>query len=106
MRPLRRRSRTCACSTTVCARPRLQCRADRIRYPSDANDRASIEFANPFRGTVLDQAWVGYEFVGGSSLLTAAGPATALDPSSCNPLGVPTGAFPDGVNGPMAAVVP
>ncbi|MEO8189852.1 MAG: hypothetical protein ABI682_05880 [Acidobacteriota bacterium] len=73
---------------------------------------ASLEFRNLTtapNGTVLDQAWVAYDFQGAAAFLTAAAPATQLDPSTCNPLGVPFGAgspFPTGVNGPVAPVIP
>ena len=70
---------------------------------------ASLEFRNLTSapvGTVLDQAWVSYDFIGAAALLAASAPATQLDPSTCNPLGVPIGAFPAGVNGPVAPVIP
>jgi len=73
---------------------------------------ASLEFRNLTtapNGTVLDQAWVAYDFQGSAAFLTAAAPATQLDPSTCNPLGVPFGAgfpFPLGVNGPVIPVIP
>lgn len=74
---------------------------------------ASLEFrnlnpANPPEGTVLDQAWMSYDFQGPAAFLTAAAPATQLDPSTCNPLGVPVGAggFPASVNGPVAPSIP
>jgi len=70
---------------------------------------ASLEFRNLTsapNGTVLDQAWVSYDFVGAAALLGASAPATQLDPSTCNPLGVPLAAFPTGVNGPVAPVIP
>jgi hypothetical protein len=70
---------------------------------------ASIEFRNLTsapNGTVLDQAWMSYDFVGAAALLGASAPATQLDPSTCNPLGVPLAAFPTGVNGPVAPVIP
>ena len=70
---------------------------------------ASLEFRNLTtapNGTVLDQAWVSYEFNGPLAFLSAAAPATQLDPSNCNPLGVPIAAFSTGVNGPVAPVIP
>ncbi len=67
---------------------------------------ASLEFRNLSQGTVLDQAWMTYSFQGPSAFLTASAPATQLDPSTCNPLGVPIGAFPGGVNGPVAPKIP
>jgi hypothetical protein len=39
-------------------------------------------------GGRLDQAWVEYDFQGPGAFLSASTPATQLDPSSCNPLGV------------------
>jgi hypothetical protein len=70
---------------------------------------ASLEFRNLTtapNGTVLDQAWVSYDFQGAAAFLSAAAPATQLDPSTCNPLGVPIAAFSTGVNGPVAPVIP
>lgn len=70
---------------------------------------ASIEFRNLTtapNGTVLDQAWMSYDFIGSAALLAASAPATQLDPSTCNPLGIPLAAFPTGVNGPVAPVIP
>jgi hypothetical protein len=70
---------------------------------------ASLEFRNLTtapNGTVLDQAWMSYDFVGQTAFVSAAAPATQLDPSTCNPLGVPIGAFSGGVNGPVAPVIP
>ena len=70
---------------------------------------ASIEFRNLTtapNGTVLDQAWVSYDFAGAAAFLSAGAPATQLDPSTCNPLGVPIGAFSAGVNGPVVPVIP
>ena len=45
----------------------------------------------------LDQAWVEYDFQGPGAFLSASTPATQLDPSSCNPLGV---------NGATAVIAP
>jgi len=39
-------------------------------------------------GGVLDQAWVEYEFQGPAAFLSAAAPATQLDPTTCIPLSV------------------
>ncbi|HEV8231582.1 MAG TPA: hypothetical protein VGQ75_04490, partial [Thermoanaerobaculia bacterium] len=39
-------------------------------------------------GGRLDQAWVEYDFQGPGAFLSASAPATQLDPSTCNPLGV------------------
>ena len=36
----------------------------------------------------FDQAWVEYDFEGPTSFISAGQPATQLDPSNCNPLGV------------------
>lgn len=36
----------------------------------------------------LDQAWVEYDFQGQAAFLSISAPATQLDPSTCNPLGV------------------
>jgi hypothetical protein len=62
---------------------------------------ASIEYRNiggPSLGTNLDQAWMGYDFSGSAAFLTAGAPATQLDPSACNPLGVPVAPAAGGVN--------
>jgi len=62
---------------------------------------ASIEFRNiavSSPGTSLDQAWMGYDFSGEAAFLTAGAPATQLDPSACNPLGVPLAPAVGGVN--------
>jgi hypothetical protein len=71
---------------------------------------ASLEFRNLTgtspNGTVLDQAWVSYDFIGSAALLAASAPATQLDPSTCNPLGMPIGPFPNGVQGPIAPAIP
>ena len=51
---------------------------------------ASLEFRNiTGTGTSLDQAWMEYEFNGAAAFISASAPGTQLDPSSCNPLGVP-----------------
>ena len=42
--------------------------------------------------TVLDQAWVEYDFQGSIAFLSASTPGTQLDPSNCNPLAVGAGA--------------
>jgi hypothetical protein len=49
-----------------------------------------MSFFNPGapNGGSLDQAWVEYDFQGPSAFLSASTPATQLDPSNCNPLGV------------------
>jgi hypothetical protein len=39
-------------------------------------------------GGRLDQAWVEYDFEGPGAFLSAGQPATQLDPTTCNPLGV------------------
>jgi hypothetical protein len=55
---------------------------------------ASLEFRNLTtapNGTVLDQAWMSYDFVGQTAFVSAAAPATQLDPSTCNPLGITSG---------------
>lgn len=52
----------------------------------------SMNFFNPGSGDnfngILDQAWVEYDFQGPGAFLSASTPATQLDPSTCNPLGV------------------
>ena len=59
---------------------------------------ASVEFRNLTQGTNLDQAWMGYDFSGSAAFLTAGAAGTQLDPSSCNPLGVPVAPAAGGVN--------
>jgi len=60
---------------------------------------ASIEFRNlTAPGSNLDQAWMEYEFAGAAAFLSASAPGTQLDPSSCNPLGVPVAPAAGGVN--------
>jgi hypothetical protein len=58
--------------------------------PSFAAGWVSMSFFNPGapNGGSLDQAWVEYDFQGPSAFLSASTPATQLDPSNCNPLGV------------------
>ncbi|MDQ2978746.1 MAG: hypothetical protein M3R62_05965, partial [Acidobacteriota bacterium] len=67
----------------------------RVPQPDDGSER------NGF-----GSAWMSYDFIGAAALLAASAPATQLDPSTCNPLGVPLLAFPSGVNGPVNPVIP
>ena len=58
--------------------------------PSFGVGWVSMEFFNssaPNSGR-FDQAWVEYDFEGPTSFISAGQPATQLDPSNCNPLGV------------------
>lgn len=48
----------------------------------------SMDFNNGTEGTNLDQAYVSYQFNGGSAFISAHVPGVQLDPSACNPLGV------------------
>jgi hypothetical protein len=51
----------------------------------------SMDFNNGTEGTNLDQAYVSYQFNGGSAFISAHVPGVQLDPSACNPLGVLSG---------------
>lgn len=51
----------------------------------------SMSFFNPSGSSeagTLDQAWVEYDFQGPGAFLSASTPASQLDPSTCNPIGV------------------
>ena len=57
--------------------------------PTSAAGWVSMSFLDSSRVSgSLDQAWVEYDFQGPGAFLSASTPATQLDPSSCNPLGV------------------
>jgi hypothetical protein len=56
-------------------------------------------------GGVLDQAWVTYDFQGAAAFLSAGIPAAQLDPTNCQPLGVPVAPAAGGVT-PTAPVIP
>ena len=95
------------------------CAADTFNFPRETQRRAVTGFSRPpgavagwvsmsflnnasngnFNGR-LDQAWVEYEFDGAAAFISAGIPATQLDPSTCNPIGV------TGVQGPIAPVFP
>ena len=71
----------------------------------------SMAFNNLLTGTNLDQAWVGYNFRGAGAFVSASVPATQLDPSACEPLGVfgvlpQTPAIPGGVDGSGVPIPP
>jgi hypothetical protein len=87
----------------VCPSP---CRAPTFNFPLETQRRnitsfagslpafgvgwASLSFFNSSgpNGGRFDQAWVEYDFEGPSAFISAGQPATQLDPSNCNPLGV------------------
>ncbi|HEX9303867.1 MAG TPA: hypothetical protein VGA31_05395 [Thermoanaerobaculia bacterium] len=58
--------------------------------PAFAVGWVSMSFFNSAgpNGGRFDQAWVEYDFEGPSAFISAGQPATQLDPSNCNPLGV------------------
>jgi len=58
-------------------------------HPTGTAGWVSMNFNNASEGTVLDQAWVDYSFEGAIALETILVPGTQLDPSTCNPLGIP-----------------
>jgi hypothetical protein len=72
----------------------------------------SMDFNNPTEGTVLDQAYVSYQFNGGAAFISAHVPGVQLDPSACEPLGliglvnpvIP--AIPGGVDGSGVPIPP
>lgn len=70
--------------------------------PAFAAGWVSMNFFNPGapNGGSLDQAWVEYDFQGPGAFLSASTPATQLDPSNCNPLGV------DGAVATIAPAIP
>ena len=51
-----------------------------------------VNFLNLTGGDILDQAWAAYSFEGSIALESVLIPGTALDPNTCNPLGIPIGA--------------
>jgi hypothetical protein len=63
------------------------------RPPGAIAGWVSMRFFNPSASTAtkLDQAWVEYEFNGATAFLSVSAPGTQLDPSTCNPLAVPSG---------------
>jgi hypothetical protein len=87
----------------VCPSP---CRAPTFNFPLETQRRniasfsgslpafavgwVSMSFFNSSgpNGGRFDQAWVEYDFEGPSAFISAGQPATQLDPSNCNPLGV------------------
>jgi len=62
--------------------------ADFARPVGAAAGWVDMSFVNNSSGTELDQAWVDYAFEGAQAFETILVPATQLDPSSCNPLGI------------------
>jgi len=86
-------------SQGVCPSP---CSQPLFNFPYETQQRNITDFQHPVGdagwvqmdfsgGTPLDQAWVGYAFLGSVALESVLIPATQLDPSSCNPLGIPSG---------------
>jgi hypothetical protein len=89
--------------TGTCPSP---CRAPTFNFPLETQRRNIASFSGSIpafaagwvsmsffnsggpNGGRLDQAWVEYDFQGPGAFLSASTPATQLDPSSCNPLGV------------------
>jgi hypothetical protein len=87
----------------VCPSP---CRAPSFNFPLETQRRNITSFAGSLpsfgvgwvslsfhnssgpNGGRFDQAWVTYDFEGPSAFISAGVPATQLDPSNCNPLGV------------------
>jgi hypothetical protein len=80
----------------VCPSP---CSTPQFNFPYETQQRNITDFQHPVAdagwvqidftgGTQLDQAWVGYAFLGSIALESVLIPATQLDPSSCNPLGI------------------
>ena len=87
----------------VCPSP---CRAPTFNFPLETQRRNITSFAGSLpsfgvgwvslsffnssgpNGGRFDQAWVEYDFEGPSAFISAGQPATQLDPSNCNPLGV------------------
>jgi hypothetical protein len=85
----------------VCPSP---CRQPTFNFPLETQRRPITAFQHPqwpagwvsmsfFNsggplGGILDQAWVEYDFQGAGAFLSASSPATQLDPSACNPLGI------------------
>ena len=80
----------------VCPSP---CSTPQFNFPYETQQRNITDFQHPAAnagwvqidfagGTSLDQAWVGYAFLGSVALESVLIPATQLDPSSCNPLGI------------------
>ena len=80
----------------VCPSP---CSTPQFNFPYETQLRNITDFQHPAAdagwvqidftgGTSLDQAWVAYSFEGSIALESVLIPATQLDPSSCNPLGI------------------
>ncbi len=92
----------------VCPSP---CSTPQFNFPYESQQRNITDFQHPAGnagwvqmdftgGTILDQAWVGYAFLGSVALESVLIPGTQLDPSTCAPLGV-TGYFT-----PVVPVIP
>jgi hypothetical protein len=63
-----------------------------FQHPTSGNAGwVEVNFLNLTGGNILDQAWGAYSFEGSIALESTLIPGTALDPSSCNPLGITTG---------------
>ena len=80
----------------VCPSP---CSTPQFNFPYETQQRNITDFQHPAAdagwvqidftgGTSLDQAWVGYAFLGSVALESVLIPATQLDPSTCNPIGL------------------
>ncbi len=80
----------------VCPSP---CSTPQFNFPYETQQRNITDFQHPVAdagwvqldfagGTSLDQAWVGYAFLGSIALESVLIPGTQLDPSSCNPIGI------------------
>ena len=80
----------------VCPSP---CSTPQFNFPYETQQRNITDFQHPVAdagwvqidltgGTSLDQSWVGYAFLGSIALESVLIPATQLDPSTCNPLGI------------------
>jgi hypothetical protein len=76
------------------------CSQPQFNFPYETQQRNITDFQTPSTGVAgwvqmdfsggqqWDQAWVGYAFLGSVALESVLIPATQLDPSTCNPLGV------------------
>jgi hypothetical protein len=62
-----------------------------FQHPNWPAGWVNMRFLNTSTGTPFDQAWVDYDFQGPGAFLSISAPATQLDPSTCNPIGIPAG---------------
>jgi hypothetical protein len=87
-------------SQGVCPSP---CSTPQFNFPLETQQINITKFSHPTGGTpagwlqvdfsggsALDQAWLGYAFEGSIALESVLIQGTQLDPSTCNPLNVPT----------------